>query len=70
MSRLSTNLDVRAYAALHDVRLGDIAKALGMSGPDFSVGYMRRELTQTEKKMLRHVIDGIVRDREDDDRRI
>lgn len=62
MRHLSTNLDVRAYAMAHGVRLGDIAKEIGISQSEFSVQYMRMEQPEDVKRMLKNVVDIISRE--------
>lgn len=61
--RLSTNLDLRAYAAAHNVTLSDIAKKLGIAPATFSVQYMRMEQSEETKNGLKQLIDEIVSDR-------
>lgn len=61
--RLSTNLDLRAYAAAHNVTLSDIAKKLGIAPATFSVQYMRMEQSEETKNDLKQLVDEIVSDR-------
>lgn len=56
MTRRSTNLDVRAYAQAHGVRLRDIAYALGITPSEFSIQYMRMELPKGVKDQLKQVV--------------
>ena len=63
MAKYSTNLDVRAYAALHNVTLGQVAVQMGLSHPEFSIMYMRVEQTEETKQMLKDAVDAVVRDR-------
>ena len=65
MARLRTNLDVRGYAALHDVRLGEIAEHMGITHSTFSIKYMSEELSKEQKNMLKRMIDQIERERND-----
>lgn len=65
MRRLRANIDVRGYAALHDVRLGDIARRMGVSESTFSTAYMKLEMPDDRKELIKRVIDEIVRDRDD-----
>lgn len=59
MARLSTNCDLRAYAAARNVRLGEVAKELGIAQSLFSARYMHTEQTAETKKYLKSVIDKI-----------
>lgn len=61
--RLSTNLDLRAYAAARDVTMADVAKKLGMAPSTFSVQYMRTEQKPETKKVLRLLIDEVAREK-------
>lgn len=63
--RLSTNLDLRAYAAAHNVTLTELAKKLGMAPPTFSVQYMRIEQSKETKTMLKGLIKEIANEREE-----
>lgn len=55
----STNLDIRFYAAAHDVRLQEIARKLGMSPSAFSTAYMRTEQSRNTKETLKRLIREI-----------
>ena len=65
MARLRTNIDVRGYAASHDVRLGDIARWMGISESTFSTAYMKLEMPEERKEFVKRIIDEIARDRDD-----
>ena len=56
---LSTNLDIRSYAAARNVRLGDIAKYMGIPPALFSARYMHNEQTPETKARLKAVIREI-----------
>ena len=59
MSQRSTNLDIRAYAMEHGVRLRDVARALGIRPAEFSIQYMRMEQPKAVKDMLKATIREI-----------
>lgn len=65
MRRLRANIDVRGYAASHDVRLGDIARWMGISESTFSTAYMKLEMPDERKELIKRMIDEIARDRDD-----
>lgn len=65
MARLRANIDVRGYAASHDVRLYEIAQKLGISAGMFSAAYMQLEMPEERKAFLKTVIDEIARERDD-----
>lgn len=56
---LSTNLDIRSYAAARNVKLYEIAEKLGMSPAAFSTAYMRNEQTKLTKESLKRIIREI-----------
>jgi len=56
---LSTNLDIRSYAAVHNVRLYEIAEKMKMSPAQFSMCYMHTEMTRTTKESIKRVIREI-----------
>ena len=60
----SKNLDIRSYAAAHNVRLYEIAKRLRMSPSSFSTAYMRTEQSRTTKESLKRIIREIEMERE------
>lgn len=60
---VSTNLDVRSYAAAHEVRLYEVAEKLGMSPSLFSTVYMRNEQSRATKESLKRVIREIENER-------
>ena len=60
----SKNLDIRSYAAAHNVRLYEIAKRLRMSPSSFSTAYMRTEQSRTTKESLKRIIREIAMERE------
>ena len=62
--RLSTNLDLRAYAAAHNVTLAELAQKLGMAPPTFSVQYMRNEQSKEVKTKLKMLIKEIANEKE------
>lgn len=55
------NAEFKAYAKGEGVKLYQIAEALGIRPSEFSVQYMRHELTPAETKMLKGVIKDIKR---------
>lgn len=56
---LSTNLDIRSYAAARNVKLYEVAAKLGMSPAAFSTAYMRNEQTKITKESLKRIIREI-----------
>ncbi len=65
--RLSTNLDLRAYAAAHNVTLGEIAGKLGLHPTVFSIQYMRMEQSDETKTQLKKVVDEIAKEKSDEE---
>lgn len=63
----SKNLDIRSYAAAHNVRLYEIAKRLKMSPSSFSTAYMRTEQSRTTKESLKRIIREIEIEKEERD---
>ena len=66
MRKRSTNLDLRAYATAHGVRLYELARALGTTPSIFSVQYMRMELPKSVKDELK----AKIREIENDNKRV
>ena len=58
-----TNLDIRGYAALKGITLGDIAGHIGVSRSYFSTAYMAFELPEDRKIQLIRIIDEMVMER-------
>lgn len=56
---LSTNLDIRSYAAARNVRMRDIAEYLGLTPGAFSTMYMHHEQAPETKAKLKAVIREI-----------
>ena len=65
--RLSTNLDLRAYAAAHDVTLAEIAAKLGIAPATFSVQYMRTEQSDEVKANMKSIIEEIAREKSNEE---
>ena len=63
----SKNLDIRSFAAVHNVRLYEIARKLGMSPSSFSTAYMRTEQSRTTKDELKRIIREIEAEKGDRD---
>lgn len=63
----SKNLDIRSYAAAHNVRLYEVAGKLKMSPSSFSTAYMRTEQSRTTKESLKRIIREIATERENSD---
>lgn len=61
--RLSTNLDLRAYAAAHDITLGSVARRMGISPSAFSIQYMREEQTRKTKERIKKIIRDMSEER-------
>lgn len=61
MTKRSTNLDVRAYAQSHGVRLSDIARALDITPSEFSIQYMRMELPKSVKEQLKQIVRDLTK---------
>lgn len=58
-----TNLDIRGYATLKGITLGDIAAHIGVTRSYFSTAYMSFELPEERKLELIRIIDEIVMER-------
>ena len=61
--RLSTNLDLRAYAAAHNVALHEVAAKMGMAPATFSVQYMRMEQSDEVKANMKSIIEEIAKEK-------
>ena len=62
------NEDFKAFAKANKVHLYQVAEVLGIRPSEFSVQYMRHELTPTEKNSLMLIVEAIKGGRHDDQR--
>lgn len=58
------NETFKAYAKGQGVKLYQVAEKLGLRPPEFSVQYMRHELTKSETTKLKAIVREIKRERE------
>lgn len=63
----SKNLDIRSYAAVHNVKLYEVARKLKMSPSSFSTAYMRTEQSRTTKESIKRIIREIATEKETKD---
>lgn len=55
------NDEFKAYAKQNKVKLYQVAEALGITPPVFSVQYMRHQLSAVEDEKLRGIVDELAR---------